>query len=105
MSGPSVYQQFYSGTTWTGGITARWNRTDLEFPSGYNLCNISSIYQISAEFITAIEFPTTGTVRISFGWDDGWNIYFDDTQFSYGLGLPAMNGVFFFNVVFGHIET
>ena len=95
LSDSKVYQQFYSGTSWTGPVTAHWINSNVDISSdrwGYTTINY-----ISAEIITAIQFSTTGALNINYSSDDGWNIYLDDTQYSSTLGLSSDSGNFNFN--------
>ena len=94
LTGPAVYQEFYSGISLSGNMTTNWTRSDLNFYSVYNLWNISSITNISGKFITAVQFATSGTIKASTSSDDGSNIFIDDYKYSSALGEDAYSTVF-----------
>ena len=94
LTNPVVYQQFYFNSTFTRPISASWTRKDLNFPDKFDFQWVNSNSAIYAEFFTAIKFEASGTLKVSWYWDDEWDLYLDDTKHYFEWNRYSQSGVF-----------
>ena len=70
-----VYQEYYSGTNWTGTSTANCIKNNLNINSSPSDIWIQSTINFSNYIIGAILIPVTGNISIQVYCDDGWIVY------------------------------
>ena len=83
LSQSSVYQVFYSGSALSGSIIASWTRANLNTSTSSTECTTNISSNMSNELFAAISFAATGNFSISYYWDNLWDLYIDDTQYSF----------------------
>ena len=93
LSQSSAYQIFYSGSALSGSIIASWNRTKLNTSSSSQQCGVDISSNMSNELFAAISFASTGNLSVSYYWDKWWDLYIDDTQYSFS---NVTSGNFFY---------
>ena len=79
----TVYQIFYSGLALSGSIIASWTRANLNTDTLSSECTTNISSNMSNELFAAISFAATGNFSISYYWDYLWDLYIDDTQYSF----------------------
>ena len=82
-----TYKQFYLNTSYSGSIAKNWTYPNLNF-NGNNLWELSSTNYISGEFVAAVQFATSGIVKVNFNWDDYWDLFLDDNKQSFTYNAP-----------------